>query len=270
MSFRHQNTIDQKIRAALLVAIAVIVALLVVGRPSVLAYQSSGQDTQSMPDMPDMPGMDMQHDNTAESPAVVAKRASDKKESEFNHHLAGVLVAVAGVFLLLQNKLAKYWPGARFVWPLCFLAAGIFLLIFSDTEIWPFGPQTPWYAITHNVEDLQHKTFAIILVGLGAIELQRARGRLQNAWSPWVFPVAGMVGTVLLLFHHHSPGMHGAHHMETMEHVKAQHREFAEAGCGIALTKGLSEVHTTWQEAFRKIWPVFMIVLGVLLMMYTE
>src|SRR2546429_3153662 len=41
-----------------------------------------------------------------------------------------------------------------------FLAAGLFLLVFSDTEIWPFGPQTPWYAVTHNPEDLQHKIFS--------------------------------------------------------------------------------------------------------------
>lgn len=265
MSLDQKSTMLE-LTAAMLIAIAVVALFLAVN-PSVFAFQNSAQDLQSMPDMP---GMDMQQDNAPESPAVVAKRAADKKESEFNHHLAGVLVTLAGIFLLLQDKLAKRWPAARFLWPFCFLAAGIFLLIFSDTEMWPFGHQSIWYAMTHNVEVLQHKTFAVILLALGTVELERARGKLQNAWSPWVFPVVGMAGVVLLLFHHHSPGMHGAHHMATMQHVQAQHREFAEASGGIALSKGLSEVHTTWQEAFNKMWPIFMIILGVLLMMYSE
>jgi copper resistance protein D len=249
------------------ITIVAVAAMIAAWSPTLPAYQNDGQDMQSMPDMP---GMDMQHDNAPESPAVIAKRAKDKKESEFNHHLAGVLVAIAGVFLLMQDKLAKRRPAARFVWPFCFLAAGVFLLVFSDTEMWPFGHQSIWYAITHNPEVLQHKVFALILLALGGVELQRARGKLQNAWSPWVFPVVGMVGVVMLLFHHHSAGMHGAHHMETMAHIQAQHREFAEASCGIAVTKGLAEMHTNWQSAFNKIWPIFMIVLGVLLMMYTE
>ena len=58
--------------------------------------------------------------------------------------------------------------------------------------------------------------------------------------------------------------------METMAHIQSQHRAFAAAGGGVALTKGLSEVHTDWQQMFRKIWPALLIVLGVLLMLYTE
>jgi hypothetical protein len=220
--------------------------------------------------MQDMPGMEMQQSSAPETPAMQAKQARDKKESEFNHHLAGALVALAGVFLLMQDKLAKRWPAVRYVWPCCFLAAGVFLLVFSDTEIWPFGSQSFWYAITHNTEDLEHKTFAVILLALGTIELLRARERLHSLWSKWAFPVVGMIGAVMLLFHHHTAGMHGAHHMETMEHIQNQHRAFAATGGGIALTKGLSEVQTTWRQAFQKMWPTLLIVLGVLLMMYTE
>jgi putative copper resistance protein D len=254
-----RNRLEQQVRCASIIVVAA--ALLLLWHPSVLAQQD---------DMKDMPGMDMQHSDAEDSPAALAKRASDKKESEFNHHLAGLLVALAGVFLLTQERLAKRWPVARYMWPWCFLIAGIFLMIFSDTEIWPFGRQTPWFAITHDPEVLQHKTFALILLALGTIELQRARKRLQNAWSAWAFPVVGTFGAVLLLFHHHAAGMHGAHHMETMEHIQNQHRAFAATSGGIALTKGLSELHTNWQEIFQKTWPLLMIVLGVLLMVYTE
>lgn len=255
----YGDWLEQKIRFAFIVAIAV--TMFVAWNPFLLAQQDN---------MPDMPGMDMQHGNTEETPAMLAKQASDKRESEFNHHLAGVLVALAGLFLLTQDRFAKRWPAVRYVWSWCFLAAGIFLLIFSDTEIWPFGSQTPWFAMSHNPEVLEHKTFATILLVLGTIELQRARGRLESVWSKWAFPVVGIAASILLLFHHHTAGMHGAHHMETMEHIQNQHRAFAATSGGIALTKGLSEVHTSWQQVFQKMWPTLLIVLGVLLMMYTE
>ena len=77
-----------------------------------------------------------------------AKHARDKRESEFNHHLAGVLVILAALFFLGQPALTKRWPDARYAWPVCFLIAGIFLLVFSDTEIWPFGNQSLIYAMT--------------------------------------------------------------------------------------------------------------------------
>jgi copper resistance protein D len=228
---------------------------------------------QQMPDMKNMPGMTHGAQNSAvatEDPAIVAERLASTRESEFNHHLAGFLVILAGIFLLVQDPLAKRWPSARYVWPICFLAAGLFLLVFSDTEIWPFGPQTPWYAITHNLEDLQHKTFSVILLALGYVELQRARGRFKSPWSAWFFPIVAGAGAVLLLFHVHSGNMHVPHAMEIMEHIKLQHRRFAAAGFGVALTSALAESPIKWRHVFSKIWPLFLIVLGILLMLYTE
>ena len=58
--------------------------------------------------------------------------------------------------------------------------------------------------------------------------------------------------------------------MEVMEHIKAEHLGFAGVGGGVALTKGISEVRGGWQEVFKKVWPSLMIVLGILLMLYTE
>jgi copper resistance protein D len=226
-----------------------------------------------MSTMPDMPGMDhagMHGQAAPEDPAVVAKRLADKRESEFNHHLAGFLVALAGVFILGQGRLAKRWPLVRYIWPMCFLAAGAFLLVFSDTEIWPFGPQSPWYAITHNAEDLQHKTFAVILLALGYVEFQRARGRFKAAWAAWSFPALGMAGAILLLFHVHGGDMSAPGAMQTMQHIQKEHFWFSSAGFGIALTNGLAETRSKWQHIFKIIWPALLVVLGILLMLYTE
>ena len=147
----------------------------------------------SMEEMANMPGME--HSAAPEvSPQLKAKYARDKRESEFNHHLAGLLVILAAIFFLGQPMLTKRWPAARYAWPMCFLISGIFLLLFSDTEIWPFGNQSLIYALTHNPEDVQHKTFALILLVLGVVEMLRASGRLQAAWSAWVFPVVSLSG----------------------------------------------------------------------------
>jgi copper resistance protein D len=208
-------------------------------------------------------------DDSAPGPSP-AKILADKRESEFNHHLAGFFVVLAGIFILAEGSLSARWPAVRYAWPMCFLLAGIFVLVFSDSELWPFGPQSWLYGLTHHAEDRQHKLFAAILLALGVIEVLRVRGTLKAAWSAWVFPVLAIAGSIILLFHEHGGGMHGANHMEVMARIQHQHMSYLAAGLGVGLTKGLSEIKTGWQGFFAKLWPCIMIVLGVLLMFYVE
>jgi len=223
-------------------------------------------------------GMDHEHMNMAmdapEDPVAAERRRAkilaDKRESEFNHHLAGVLVAIAGLFMLFQSELTKRWPGVRYVWPACFLLAGIFVLVWSDTELWPFGHRQWLEALQNNREVLQHKTFAILLLGLGAIEWQRARGVLRSAWSAWIFPVIAITGSIILIFHHHEGGMVGEHHMETLARIQSEHLSYTVAGLGIGLAKGLSEMKSRSLAIFGKVWPILMVILGVLLIFYRE
>jgi putative copper resistance protein D len=225
--------------------------------------------SQERPMDHDHGGMSMVMDELI-SPAAQAKFLADKKESEFNHHFAGFFVLLAGVLIFFEERLKNRWPGVRYAWPLCFLLSGIFVLIFSDTELWPFGPKNWWTGVGGNLEVLQHKTFAVILLALGVIELRRARGVLRAAWSAWVFPVLAFAGSILLLFHVHSAGMHGPDAMNTMERIQMEHFSYAAAGVGIALSKGLSDAPFQGRRIFRVLWPLCMIALGVLLMLYTE
>jgi copper resistance protein D len=212
-------------------------------------------------------GMVMDDSVPAHSPAKIL---ADKRESEFNHHLAGFFVVLAGIFILAESRLSSRWPGVRYAWPMCFLLAGIFVFVFSDTELWPFGPQSWLYGLTNHAEVRQHKSFALILLVLGVIEVLRVRGTLKAAWFAWVFPVLAIAGSIILLFHEHSGGMHGANHMEVMARIQHQHMSYLAAGLGIGLTKGLSEIKTGWQGFFARLWPSIMIALGVMLMFYVE
>src|SRR5260370_13218573 len=151
----------------------------------------------------------------------------EKKEMKFNHLLGGFFVILAGFFIFAEGVLTRRWSFLRFAWPACFLLSGLFLLVFSDTELWPFGPQSWWYGLTHNLEDVQHKTFAVILLALGLIEVQRVRGVLKSAWAGWLFPLLASFGSVVRLFHEHQGGMHGPDHMTVMAHIQAQHLGFS-------------------------------------------
>jgi len=203
-------------------------------------------------------------------PALQAKILADKRESEFNHHLAGLFVLIGGLFLLVGQELSQRWRFVRFVWPSALLLAGFFVLVWSDTELWPFGPRTWGDALATNREVLQHKIFAAILLILGVVELQRIRGRLQAVWASLLFPVLAVTGSFLLLFHMHQGGEHGSHHMEVMARIQSEHVTYAIAGVGISLAKLLSDLRTSWQSVFLRLWPASLIVLGALLMTYVE
>jgi len=266
-------------RTALVFTIlAAVAALPFVSPPSLQAQQPSNPQDHAGHEGMDHAGMDHEHMNMpmdepadpADAERRRAKILADKKESEFNHHLAGVLVAIAGLFMLFQSNLTKRWPAVRYVWPACFLLAGIFVLVWSDTELWPFGHRQWLEALQNNREVLQHKTFAILLLGLGAIEWQRARGVLRSAWSAWIFPVIAIAGSIILIFHQHEGGMVGEHHMETMARIQSEHLSYTITGLGIGLAKGLSEMKSRALGIFGKIWPTLMVILGVLLVFYRE
>jgi copper resistance protein D len=220
-------------------------------------------------DRAEMRGVDCEAARGEIAAGVEAQGLADKFESELNHHLAGALLIIAALFFLFQERLAMRWAAIRSAWALTLLVTGFLLLIFSDTEIWPFGDQSFFYAVTHNQEVAQHKAFALILLGVGAVEFQRATGSVKAAWSAFVFPVLGLGGAVLLLFHDHG-NMHGSDAMLTMDRVHNEHMRFAIVGIGIALTKGMAEIAVSWRRIFGTVWPFFMLVLGLLLLLYTE
>ena len=252
----------------LLAACIVVAVLFVFGTPQASAHAGPPDAVHA-----GHQGMDMSmpmHDATPNHQSQQAIAVRDKEESEFNHHLAGLLVVLAGLFLLAETTLGQHRTWTRFAWPVCFLVCGVFLLVFSDTELWPFGPQSWWYGLTHNGEDLQHKVFAVVLLTLGVLEIQRARGVLKSAWAAWAFPLLAVLGSVMLLFHEHHGGMHSVDHLAVMRRVQAEHLHFAIAGGGIGVVKGLSELPTPWKAIFTKSWPLLLIVLGVLLLRYTE
>jgi len=248
---------------------ALVVAGMLVSAAAVLFFLSSPNRQQVVPMYTAHQHNAMMGDRTM-TPALQSKLLADKKESEFNHHLAGLFVFVAGVFSLFQDNLTKRWAVLKYGWPMSFLLLGLFLLVWSDTELWPFGHKEWLRTLQTNPEVLQHKIFALLLLGLGLIEWQRARGVLRAAWSGWVYPAVVVGGSILVLFHHHEAGMQGPDHMEVMSRIQWQHVSYAITGLSLGFVKALAETEVKSRRVLTKVWPLLMMVLGILLMGYRE
>jgi len=193
-----------------------------------------------------------------------------KRFREFNHQLPGFCLIVAGGLILAQDRLARRWPAVRYIWPCGLLLPGVYLLFLGDTEIWPFGDQNLFTLLVTDIEVIQHKLFVLILLVLGTIEVQRVRGRLTGTWSAFVFPVLAFFGAAMLLFHSHGMEEHTPEHMAMMQRIQAQHIRFAVVGMLVALSKALAEIHWVRRQLFARAWPSFMMLLGVLLLIYRE
>jgi hypothetical protein len=58
--------------------------------------------------------------------------------------------------------------------------------------------------------------------------------------------------------------------VELMARIQSEHLSFTVTGIGLGLAKGLAEVKSRFQGGFGKMWPLLMVVLGLLLMFYRE
>ena len=199
--------------------------------------------------------------------------AADKRFSEFNHHFAGVFILLVGLLAVLEPRLVARFGWLRYLWAVLFFAPGVYLFVWSDPESWPVGNQTLTYVITQNLQVLQHKVFSLILLGLGVVEYIRVRRETPSIWLSSVFPTLAGIGALLLLFHPHATdvggGMDMASHM-AMVKIERQHLGFAAAGFGIALSKAFADVGRFRPRLMRNLFAIFMMILGLLLLGYTE
>lgn len=127
---------------------------------------------------------------------------SNKEPSELNHRIAGGFLLAIGLCLIVSERY-KSLAWLRWLPPILFIAAGLFLAAWSDIEIWPRG-ELSWFWLTYDVEARQHKLYAVLLISLGLVEALQASRTLRRTWLNVAFPVLGLIGGVSLFFHHHS------------------------------------------------------------------
>src|SRR5262249_25187722 len=143
-------------------------------------------------------------DNAAEMarPPAAIMIDPDVIDSEWNHHLAGYILMGSAVLLLFSLRFSGV-AFLRAVWPLLFIVVGLYLLAWSDKEIWPRGFLSWTWLIHHDAEARQHKIYGLLLLIMGAVEYLRCRGKLMPWWKTLAFPILAIFGACLLLVHDH-------------------------------------------------------------------
>ncbi len=177
--------------------------------------------------------------------------------SLFNHHLAGVLVILLGIFAYLeQTELAEH-PWVKYLWPLPLIILGVFLLIYSDNpQFWPFKLSRwarHWIA-------WQHKIFATVAVLLGLIELLRRTGQLkQPAWKQVLNLLMLGAGAFLLV--------HKGHHTHI---VHIEHIGMGTVAVVLSLTKIVADLGLGGRWLALYAVPGLIVTLGLQLALYVE
>ncbi len=188
--------------------------------------------------------------------------------SEFNHHLAGMLVLIIGLSELRHALSARLWAWARFLLPGALFSAGIFLIIWSDHDAWPIGSLSFMQTFFgSDPEILQHKTYAFLSLTVGAIELLRRLGRIRHAVWVAPLPLFAIIGGLMLFVHSH--GDHPSAHTIAMGHAMMG---------TMAVTAGSSKLLADWSRSpsnpgFSKWelpWASLILLIGIQLLMYSE
>ncbi len=196
--------------------------------------------------------------------------ANDRAWSEYNHHWAGLIVLVAGALALVSRLSRQHWARN---WPMLFLGLSIFILLRADPECWPLGPRPFWASFTAP-DVLEHRAYALLAAVFACFEWGVETGRLR--WPParFVFPSLCVAGGALLLTHTHALA-------EGTEEVFAElnHTPIAllgaVAGCGRWMELRLDDSNESIRDSGPMriagwIWPVSLILIGLLLLNYRE
>jgi hypothetical protein len=198
------------------------------------------------------------------SPESAAGRLADARVSEFNHRLEGFILFLASIFVLAEESLAKRWSSASYVWPMCLLAAGMFVLALVPQR---FG----LLVLRHHGMHLATVSRIFNTKVLLQFFLRWGTSGDSRKFCLLCFSQSlPLRGQSCWLFHVHGGDMSAPDAAKIMRHIENQHRWFAATGLGIAVTKGLAEIPQRWQQVLKRTWPVLLIILGILLMAYTE
>lgn len=193
------------------------------------------------------------------------RNADDIAWSEYNHHWAGVIVAVVGL-LALMNRAGIGW--ARH-WPLAFLGLAVFLFFRSDPETWPMG-DIGFLESFRDVEVLQHRFFVLLIVAFTYFEWRVRATHWNNRYAKLVFPLLCAAGGTMLLTHSHAIS-----NVKDQLLIELTHTPLALAGIAAGWGRWLEirlnprENPVVWQIA-GWVWPACLLFCGLLLLGYRE
>jgi copper resistance protein D len=212
--------------------------------------------------------LDVAVKETQFSGANAPSDANDEAWSEYNHHWSGVIVLAAGFFALLSRLPSRYGLSFGWArnWPIAFAGLAVFIVLRADPDCWPLGPR-PFWASMYAPDVLQHRLYALLILGFAAFEWGIQTERLHSRWAASVFPLLCAAGGALLLTHNHSIG-------NVKEELLAEmsHTPIALLGATAGWSRWL-ELRLPDQKESRfasYVWPVCLMLVGLVLLNYRE
>lgn len=208
------------------------------------------------------------HDGAAGSEAGWEGSVAGIAYSEFNHHLTGMLVLIIGLSELRQALAIPFWPWTRFLLPGALLAAGSFLLVWSDHDAWPIGSLSFVQTFFGSDSEIfQHKSYALLSLTVGIIELLRRLRQIGHAVWVAPLPVFAIIGGLMLFGHSH--GVHPSAHKIAMGHALMG---------TMAVTAGSSKLLSDWLRSpssarsskWELLWAGLILLIGMQLLIYSE
>ncbi len=182
--------------------------------------------------------------------------------SEFGHHVAGVFVVAMGLLAMLHRTGSAPW--ARH-WPLLLIGLTGFITWSMDPEGWQTGTVGFWTQLL-DPEVLQHRLLLGVTAAFAIGEWLVRSGRYPQSRWRFVFPLACILGGVLLLAH-----VHQVNDTKTAFFMELTHLPLGLvallAGWARWLELRLAPAHTSWSG---RLWAPALVVFGLLLVFYRE
>jgi putative copper resistance protein D len=190
------------------------------------------------------------------------RNAADIAWSEYNHHLAGLLVLAIGLLALIDRTGKAPWARN---WPLLFLLLGGFLWFKADPEVWPLG-EVGFWASLRDPEVVQHRIFVLLIAGFAVFEWRVRTGRIRSPRAALVFPLVVALGAALLLTHSHALS-----NIKEQLLIELSHVPLALAGMTAGAARWLElRLDGPGRRVAGWVWPAAFVVVGVILLAYRE
>lgn len=207
--------------------------------------------------------------------------AEGKAYSEFSHQISALCVLLLGLGELRSSFGVRGKDWDTYLLPGALMAAGVWLLIWSDHDAWPVGHMSFLDTFVRATGEIaQHKQYGLLALGVGAIELARRREALQA--PGWLFPLPlfAIVGGLMLFSHNH-----GAH--PAAQHIAMHHALMGTTAVAAGIAKTLAGWKTVRQLSPRAgvglegvgtrdiswwdlTWSLLVLVIAVQLLLYRE
>jgi putative copper resistance protein D len=245
------------------VGLALLVCLFLSAAP--LWAQHDGHDQRSVHEE----GMtDYGHHVVVGSPSGWEGSIAGIAYSEFNHHLTGMLVVIIGLSELRHALATRFWVWTRFLLPGALFTAGSFLLIWSDHNAWPIGSLSFIQTFFGSDQEIfQHKSYGLLSLTVGAIELLRRFGQIRHAVWVAPLPLFAIIGGLMLFAHSH--GDHPSAHQIAMDHA-IMGTMAVTAGSSKLLADWFRSPSNTGSSRWELPWAGLILLIGIQLLIYSE